>query len=170
MNPRKWKVNLNHHIFMLYKSAETCHPVSLPFNGTNILIFVTCGASFNLWVWSVQPLIQYLYPWVRCIYIKLHARMFCALAHTSSIPMGAINFNMQKCSLHSLIPLPFSCLQCIYMQERSIHSRRTSSIPMGAMSELETCFEPMQPNQFCDSWWFYCPVHLLTCLLFPWVQ
>ena len=27
----------------------------------------------------------------------LHWRMFCALTHTSSIPMGAINFYMQEC-------------------------------------------------------------------------
>ena len=46
MNPGKWKVNLNHDIFMLCKSVETCHPVSLPCKGTNILIFVTCGVSF----------------------------------------------------------------------------------------------------------------------------
>ena len=52
----------------------------------------------------------------------LHARMFCALAHTSSIPMSAINFYMQECFLHSLIPLLFSCLQCIYMQECSVQS------------------------------------------------
>ena len=26
----------------------------------------------------------------------LHARMFCALAHTSSIPMGALNFYLQE--------------------------------------------------------------------------
>ena len=70
----------------------------------------------------------------------LHARMFCALAHTSSIPLGAINFYMQEYFLHSLIPLLFSC---IYMQERSVHSLRMSSIPMGAMSEIETCFEPV---------------------------
>ena len=49
MNPIKWKVNLNHRIFMLYESAETCHPVLLPCKGTNILLFVTCGASFYLW-------------------------------------------------------------------------------------------------------------------------
>ena len=72
---------------MLYKSAETCHPVSLPCKGTNTLIFVTCGASFYLQVWSVQPPIQSI-P-VGEMY--LHARMFCALAHTSSIPMGEIN-------------------------------------------------------------------------------
>ena len=82
---------------MVYKSAETCHPVSLPYKGTNILIFVTCGASFYFQVWSVQPLIQSLYSWVRFI----------------------------------------------YMQEFSVHSLCTSSIPMGAMSELETCFEPV---------------------------
>ena len=69
----------------------------------------------------------------------LHARMFCAL----SIPMGAINFYMQESFLHSLTPLLFSCLGCIYMQECSVHLLHTSSIPMGSMSELKTCFEPM---------------------------
>ena len=96
MNSGKLKVNLNHHIFMLYKSAKTCHPLSLPCRGTNILIYVTCGASFYLRLWSVQPPIQSLYPLV----------------------------------------------SCIYMQECSVHSLHMSSIPMGAMSELETCFEP----------------------------
>ena len=58
---------------MLYKSAE---------------IFVTCGASFYLWVWSAQPPIQSLYPWVRCIY-------------------------MQECSVHLLICLLFLWVQWI---------------------------------------------------------
>ena len=88
MIPGKWKVNLNHRIFMLYKSAETCHPVSLTCKGTNIQIFVTCGASFYLRVWSVQPPIQSLYPWVRCIY-------------------------MQECSVHLLICLLFPWVQQI---------------------------------------------------------
>ena len=54
--------------------------------------------------------------------IDLHARLFCALAHMSSIPMGAINF---------------------YMQERFFTLADTSSIHMGAMSERETCFQPV---------------------------
>ena len=135
MNPGNWKVNLNHCIFMLYKSAETCHPVSLPCKGTNILIFVTCGASFYLYVWSVQPqiqspyllvrciymqecsvhlLIRLLFPWVQCQSLKPALSLcsqtvfvtvddFIALSHTSSIPMGAINFYMQEHFLHSLI-------------------------------------------------------------------
>ena len=84
MNPRKWKVNLNLNIFMLHKSAETCHPVSLPCKGTNILIFVTCRASFYLWVWSVQPPIQSLLADTTSILMfamYLHARMFCTLTH-----------------------------------------------------------------------------------------
>ena len=77
---------------MLYKSAETCHPVSLPCKGTNILIFVTCGASFYLRVWSVQPPIQS----IPAGEMYLLARMFCAFAHKSSNPMGAINFYIQR--------------------------------------------------------------------------
>ena len=108
MNPRKWEVNLNHHIFTLNKSVETCHPVSLPCKGTSILIFVTCGASFYPRVWSVQPQLMILLP--------------CVLAHASSIHMGAINFYIQERFLHWLIPLLFPCLWCIYMQECSVHS------------------------------------------------
>ena len=52
----------------------------------------------------------------------LHARMFCTLAHTSSIPMGAINFYMLEPFLHSLIPLLFPCLRCIYMKECFVYS------------------------------------------------
>ena len=85
----------------------------------------------------------------------LHARMFCALAHTSSIQMCAINFYIQECFLHLLIPLPFSCLRCIYMQECSVHSLCMSSIPIGAMSELETCFEPLLPNRFVTVDFFF---------------
>ena len=49
----------------------------------------------------------------------LRGTMFYALAHTSSIPVGAINFYMQEHLIHSLIPLLFLCLRCIYMQECS---------------------------------------------------
>ena len=106
------KSYLNHRIFMLYKSVETCHPVSLPYKGTNILIFVTCRANFYLWVWSVQPPIQSLYPWVRCIY-------------------------MQECSMHFLIHLHddllFPWVQVatnLYMQERFCTRWSTTSIQM----------------------------------------
>ena len=99
---------------MYINLREICHPSSLPCNGTNILIFVTCGASFYLRVWSVQLPIQSLYPWVRCIY------MFCTLARTSSIPMYAINFYMQEHFLPSLIQLfthvcdVFTCKNVLY--------------------------------------------------------
>ena len=76
----------------IHKSAETCHPVSLPCKGTRILIFVTCGPRFYLRVWYVQPPIQSLYPWVRCISMQecsVHSLMFF-------IPMGVINFYMQE--------------------------------------------------------------------------
>ena len=131
MNPGKWKVNLN-HIFMLYKSVETCHPVSLPCKGTSILIFVICGASFYLWVWSVQLWIQSLYAWVWCIHMQ---RMFCALSHMSSIPMGAINLYMQECFLHLLIWLLYP-LGVMYLHARMFCtlSYTSSSIPMGAIN------------------------------------
>ena len=72
---------------------------------------------------------------VRSFYI-IHARMLCALAHTSSVQTGAINFHMLERFLHSLslIPLLFSCLRCIYMQECSVHLLHTSSIHMGVLA------------------------------------
>ena len=79
MNPRKWKMNLNNYIFMLYKSAETCHPVSLPFKGTNILIFVTCGEVLP--VGMICTTTNTISIPVGEMY--LHARMFCALSHVS---------------------------------------------------------------------------------------
>ena len=78
---------------MLYKSVETCHPVWLPCKGTNILIFVTCGASLPAsMICTTTDTIS-----IPVGEMYLHARMFCVLAHTSSIPMGAINFYMQWC-------------------------------------------------------------------------
>ena len=53
--------------------------------------------------------------------MHLDARMFCAHAHMSSIPMGAINFYIQEHFLHSLIQLLYPCLRCIYLQECSVH-------------------------------------------------
>ena len=55
---------------MLCKSMEICLPISLPCKGTSILIFVTSEASFYLQVRSVQPLMQSLFPRVRCIYMQ----------------------------------------------------------------------------------------------------
>ena len=90
---------------MLYKSAETCHPVSLPCKGTNILIFVTCGQIFtcvydlhnqryNLYThgWDVftskNVLCTRSYVFYSHGYNKfLHTRTFFALADTTSILM-----------------------------------------------------------------------------------
>ena len=141
---RKWKVNLNHCIFMLYKSAETCHPVSLPCKGTNMLIFVTCRASFYLRVWSVQPPIQSLYPGIICIY-------------------------MQECSVYSLIHLPFhgcnvrawnlfwaSVAKLVLWQLMILLPcilAHTSSIPMGANKFLHarTFFTLDRTNIYSDN-------------------
>ena len=88
----------------------------------------------------------------------LHARMFCALAHMSSIPMDAINFYLQECFLHLLIPLQFPCLYIVYSHGCNVGAlnlfwasvakpvlrqlmilllctlAHTSSIPMGAIN------------------------------------
>ena len=135
MNPRKCKVNLNHRIFVLYKSAETCHPVSFPCKGTNILIFevFTCGYDlynhrYNFYTRGWEVFICNNVLWLALVFYChrcnkfLHARMFFTLADTTYILIFAIYLHAQECFVHSL---------------------RTSSIPMGAMSELETCFEPV---------------------------
>ena len=44
----------------------------------------------------------------------LHARMFCTVTHTSSIPLCAMYLYMQERSVHSLIQLLFPWVQCIY--------------------------------------------------------
>ena len=61
---------------MLCKSVETCHPVSLPCKGTNILMFVTCGAKFLPAGLICTTTTTIPIP-VGEMY--LHARMFCAL-------------------------------------------------------------------------------------------
>ena len=83
VNAKTGFVNFKKVYFSIY--VYMCLPHThgnslLPCKGISILIFVTCGASFYLWVWSVQPLIQSPYPCLRCIY-------------------------MQECSVHSLIIL-----------------------------------------------------------------
>ena len=88
MNP-----DSNHRIFMLYKSAETCHPVSLPCKGTNILILNLCWGKF-LPVGMICTTTNTISIPLGEMY--LHVRMFCAFAHMSSIPMGAITFYMQE--------------------------------------------------------------------------
>ena len=69
--------------------------------------------------------------------------MFCALAHTSSIPIGAINFYIQE-HFFTLADMTFIPMCVIYLLTRMFCTLpHMSSIPMGAMSELETCFEPV---------------------------
>ena len=82
----------------------------------------------------------------------------CTLTHTSSIPMGAINFYMQECFSHSLIPLLFKCSYIFYSHGFNVRAwnlfwtsvakpflrqfmilfsctlAHTSSIPMGAIN------------------------------------
>ena len=110
----------------------------------------------------------------------------CTLAHMSSIPMGAMYLYMHECFLHSLIPLLFPWLPCIYMQECSVArsyvfythgcnvrawnlfwaSSQTGFVKLWQLMILlpNTC------KPACDNWWFYCPKYLLICLLFLWVQ
>ena len=61
----------------------------------------------------------------------------------ASLPMGAINLYMQERSFtltdKTLIPMGVMYLHAIMFCTLT----HTSSIPMCAMSELETCFEPV---------------------------
>ena len=119
MNPGKWKVNLNHHIFMLYKSMETCHPVSLPCKGTSILIFATCGKKFLPagMICTTTDTISVIVG-------------FSTLTRTSSIPMGAINVSAWNLFLASVAKLVLWQLM-ILLPCTLAH---TSSIPMGAIN------------------------------------
>ena len=154
---------------MLYKSVETYHPVSLPCKDTNILIFVTCGASFYLLVWSVQSPIQSLYPWARCIYVITCKNVLCTCSYI--FYSHGCNKFLHARTLFTLADTTSILMFAMYLHARiSVHLLHMSSSPMGEMSELETCFEPVYPNWFCDSWWFYCLVHSLIHHLFPWVQ
>ena len=65
-------------------------------------IFYSYGCNFrarNLFWASVAKLVLW----------QLMILLPCTLLHTSSIPMGAINFYMQERFLHSLIPILFKC-------------------------------------------------------------
>ena len=100
----------------------------LPADTTSLLFkcsYVYCSHGCNVRAWNLS--------WASVAKPVLWQLMIlwpCTLPHTSSIQMGAINFYMQEHFLHSLKPLLFSCLRCIYMQEYSVHSLRMSSIPM----------------------------------------
>ena len=78
----------------------------------------------------------------------LHARMFCALTHMSSIPMGAINFYMQEHFLHSMILLTFSCLWCIYMQECSVHLLHNLLFPWVQCQSLKPVLSQCSQTSF----------------------
>ena len=74
----------------------------------------------------------------------LLARMFCALAHMSFIPMGAINFYIQECFLHYWYHF--------YSDARTFYFH-------GCNVRVWNLFWARVAKWFCDSWWFYCPVH-----------
>ena len=134
---------------MLFKSAETCHPVSLPCEGTNILILVTCGASFYLLIWSVQPPIQSLYPWFRCIY-------------------------RQECSVRLLLPW----VQCQSLKPVLSQCSQTSVLTVDDFIALYTqsyifyfhgCIKFLHARTFftlADT----TSIQMFVCLLFLWVQ
>ena len=117
---------------MLCKSAETCHPVSLPCKGTNILIFVTCGASFtcgydlynhrcNLYThgWDVFTCKNVLCTHSYVFYSHgcnkfLHARTFFTLADATSIHMLVhLLFTWVQCQ--SLKPILSQCSQTSFV-------------------------------------------------------
>ena len=75
----------------------------------------------------------------------LPARMFCTLAHMSSIPMDAINVYMQPArTFFTLADTTFIGMFAMYLPARMFCTlSHMPSIPMGAMSKFETCFEPV---------------------------
>ena len=94
MNHTKWKVILILHIFMLYKSVETCQlsPSFITMQGHKY--FHIC----NLWG-KFLP-VGMICTTTNTISIPVgemywHAKMFCALSHMPN-SHGAINFYMQE--------------------------------------------------------------------------
>ena len=64
----------------------------------------------------------------------------CSLAHMSSIPMVAINFYIQEC-FFTLTDTTSITMFAMYLHARMLCTlAHASSIHLGAMSELETCF------------------------------
>ena len=100
----------------------------------------------------------------------LHAKIFCSLAHMSSIPMDAVNFYMQECFKHSLIWLLYLRLWCIYLHECSVHSPEHLLFPWVQYQILKPVLSLCSQTGFCESLWFYCSAHSLIRLLFLWVQ
>ena len=110
---------------MLHKSAEISLTISLLCRVTRIQIFVTWGASFYLWVQSVQPPIWSLNPWVQCIYLwnVLYTRWY----HIHPLVQCIC---MQERSDHSLRQSLYPLMRCISMQECSLHVLRQSLYPL----------------------------------------
>ena len=77
MNPGKWKVNLNHHIFMLYKSVETCPPGFITMQGHKYSHICNLWGQF-LPVGMICTTIDTIY--IPMGEMHLHVRMFCTLA------------------------------------------------------------------------------------------
>ena len=72
---------------------ETCHPVSLPCKGINILICYLWGKFLPMGtICTTTDTIS-----IPVGEMYLHAKMFFTLANTYSIPMDAINFYIHKC-------------------------------------------------------------------------
>ena len=90
----------------------------------------------------------------------------CTLPHSSSIPMGAVNFYMQEHFLHSLIQLLYTFLRWIYLQEGSVHLHVRLLFPW--MQSIFTCknvFNTRDKTFIPILWSIYlqeCSVHSLV--------
>ena len=124
--------DLNHCIFLLYKSARfvsrfhyhtsfkyphICNPWGkfLPVGTictTTDMISIPMGAMYLHARTFVHSLIALLYLWVQCIYIQ---------EHFVSVPWVWFIY-MQECPVHLLLQLLYPWVRCICMQERPVHS------------------------------------------------
>ena len=104
----------------------------------------------------------------------LHAKMFCTLARTSSIPMDAINVYMQERFEHPPIQLLYPCLRCIYLQGCSVHSPYFFYSNGGSKFLHARTFFTLADTTFIPMFVMYLPARmfctLTVLLLFPWVQ
>ena len=121
------------HMFAIYLHGRifcTLAPYVFYSDGCNVRVWNLFWASVaKLVLWQLMILLQ------------------CTLPHMSSIPICVINFYMQECCLHSLIPLLFPWVQCQSLKPVLSQCSQTSFVTVDG--------------------WFYYSVHSLICLLFP---
>ena len=148
------------------------------FSALALYVFYSNGCNVRAWnlFWSrVAKLVLW----------QLMILLPCTLLHKSSIPMGGINFNMQQCFSHSLIPLLFKCSYVFYFHGCNVRAWNlfwgsVAKTVLWRMMILLPCtlthvFYSHGCNKFLHARTFFTlmdtiSIQMPICLLFPWVQ